>query len=193
MPSNLQEPSDPLDLNDNGDADENNCVASASLTIPPVSGPAKYAVTKTVQGDLDAAPRPFPGVGVVSEDGGTAEFGLGWKNTGGTTLKGAVLYDIFPRVGDFGVGADFAKKPRNSKFTPTYAGFDNPDPSHLTVAFTRSHQPVPCRGLRRQPGLRRRLDDHGAHAGGVRRDHRHAHRVGQGLHAGPGLPGQRST
>jgi uncharacterized repeat protein (TIGR01451 family) len=143
VPSNVQEPSDPLDLNDNGDVDENNCVASASLTIPPVSGPAKYAVTKTVQGDLDAAPRPFPGVGVVSEDGGTAEFGLGWKNTGGTTLKGAVLYDIFPRVGDFGVGADFAKKHRNSKFTPTYAGYDNPDPTHLTVEFTRSLNP--CR------------------------------------------------
>ena len=152
VPSNLQEPSDPLDLNDNGDADENNCVASASLTIPPASGPAKYAVTKTVQGDLDAAPRPFPGVGVVSEDGGTAEFGLGWKNTGGTTLKGAVLYDIFPRVGDFGVGADFAKKPRNSKFTPTYAGFDNPDPSHLTVAFTRSTNPCRAEVYADNPG-----------------------------------------
>ncbi len=152
VPSNLQEPSDPLDLNDNGDTDENNCVASASLTIPPVSGPAKYAVTKTVQGDLDAAPRPFPGVGVVSEDGGTAEFGLGWKNTGGTTLKGAVLYDIFPRVGDFGVGADFAKKPRNSKFTPTYSGFDNPDPGHLTIAFTRSDNPCRAEVYADNPG-----------------------------------------
>lgn len=152
VPSNLQEPNDPLDLNGNGDDQENNCVASASLTIPPVSGPAKYAVTKTVQGDLDAAPRPFPGVGVVSEDGGTAEFGLGWKNTGGTTLEGAVLYDIFPRVGDFGVGADFADKPRNSKFTPTYAGYDNPDPSHLTVEFTRSDNPCRAEVYADNPG-----------------------------------------
>jgi fimbrial isopeptide formation D2 family protein len=143
VPSNLQEPSDPLDLSGDGDTNDNNCTASASLTIPPVSGAAKYAVTKTVQGDRDAAPRPFPGVGVVSEDGGTAQFGLGWKNTGGTTLQDAVLYDILPRVGDTGVGADFATKPRNSAFTPVYAGYHNPDAGHLTVAFTRSDNP--CR------------------------------------------------
>lgn len=140
-PAYAQNGDDPQDLNGNELTTDASCFGRDSLTVPPPSGGANFKLTKTVQGDEDPAPKAYPGVGVVGTDGGTATFGITWKNTGASTLRDSVVYDIFPRVGDVGVGGSVANKPRQSEFDPLFVSVTNAD--GVTVEYTDAENP--CR------------------------------------------------
>ncbi len=135
------ESEDPLDLDGDGETHQSHCSWRASLTVPPPSGPA-FGLVKTVQGNLDAAPKYSPGIGEASENG-TGEYTLTWRNTGGRDLTDPVIYDILPYVGDTGIGVGQVGNPRQSAFQPEFEGLTAPLPSGVTVEYSLS--PNPCR------------------------------------------------
>ncbi|MFC4222820.1 DUF5979 domain-containing protein [Lysinibacter cavernae] len=141
-PAYLQSNTEAIDLNGNGSLSDATCYSTANLVVPPPTGGASFKTTKTVQGAEDAAPKAYPGVGIVGTKGGSVTFGLGWKNTGGVPLKGAVIYDVFPVPGDQGVGGTVAGKPRNSQFQATYVSLGEL-PENVTVEY--SEEANPCR------------------------------------------------
>jgi hypothetical protein len=135
----LFETDNPFDLAGDGELNENFCENSASLRISGTG--AAFALTKTVQGDLDTIPRGALGIGTASE-GGSGVYGLSWVNVGSDTLDNAVIYDILPFVGDKGVSQGQSGVSRGSAFAPI---FDHVDalPSGTTVQYSRSTNP--CR------------------------------------------------
>ena len=135
------ESSDPLDLDGDGASQQNYCQYAASLVVPPPTG-SSFRLVKTVQGDLDSAPKYSPGIGNASE-GGSAVYTLNWSNTGSTTLNSPVVYDIFPYIGDTGVSQGQAGTPRGSQFTTIFAGVSGTLPSGVSVAYSESTNP--CR------------------------------------------------
>lgn len=135
------ESEDPLDLDGDGEAAQNHCSWRASLTVPPPSGPA-FGLVKTVQGNLDSAPKYSPGIGEASENG-TGEYTLTWRNTGGRDLTDPVIYDILPYVGDTGIGVGQVGNPRLSAFQPEFEGLTAPLPAGVAVEYSLSANP--CR------------------------------------------------
>lgn len=135
------ESEDPLDLDGDGVTAQNHCSWRASLTVPPPSGPA-FGLVKTVQGNLDSAPKYSPGIGEASENG-TGEYTLTWRNTGGRDLTDPVIYDILPYVGDTGIGVGQVGNPRQSAFQPEFEGLTAPLPAGVTVEYSLSANP--CR------------------------------------------------
>lgn len=133
--------SDPLDLSGDGLTNENFCSYSASLTVAPSGGP-NFALLKTVQGDLDSTPKYPLGIGDASV-GGSGVYTLTWQNTGGTSLKNPVIYDILPYVGDTGVSTGQATKARDSAFQPIFTGVSGSLPAGVTVEYSTSKNP--CR------------------------------------------------
>jgi uncharacterized repeat protein (TIGR01451 family) len=135
------ESSDPMDLDGDGATNENYCQWAASLTVPPSGGPA-FGLVKSVEGNLDSAPRYSPGIGNASP-GGSGAYTLTWTNTGGKNLTSPVVYDILPYVGDTGVSQGQASVARGSQFAPIFAGISGSLPSGVTVAYSQSSNP--CR------------------------------------------------
>ena len=108
------ESSDPMDLDGDGATNENYCQWAASLTVPPGGGPA-FGLVKSVQGNLDSAPKYSPGIGYASP-GGSGTYALTWTNTGGKNLTNPVVYDVPPYVGDTGASLGQAGVARGSQF-----------------------------------------------------------------------------
>lgn len=135
------ESSDPMDLDGDGATNENYCQWAASLTVPPSGGPA-FGLVKSVQGNLDSAPKFSPGIGNASP-GGSGTYTLNWTNTGGKNLTSPVVYDVLPYVGDTGVSQGQAGVARGSQFAPIFAGISGSLPSGVTVAYSQSSNP--CR------------------------------------------------
>lgn len=142
VPQVVQIADDPLNL-DGNDATQRHCQGQDDVTINAPSGSADFAITKTVQGDTDDAPRVPPAVGLVTEEGGSAVFGLNWTNTGAATLDDVVMYDIFPRVGDTGVSGNQAGGPRGSEFDAVFQGIGAEVPEGVTISYTTAENP--CR------------------------------------------------
>ncbi len=140
-PQRVQISDDPMDLDGNPNT-QRHCENQDDVIIVPPSGSASFALTKTVQGDSDPAPRVPPAIGMVTEEGGTVTFGLGWRNTGAATLENVVLYDVFPHVGDTGVGGSQAGVSRGSQFDATFVTVGE-IPEGVTVAYSQSQNP--CR------------------------------------------------
>jgi len=129
-----------LDLAGDGEHSEQHCQNQAALQIFGTG--ASFALTKTVQGDLDALPLGGPsGIGTASE-GGTGSYVLTWTNTGSDTLAAPVVYDILPYVGDTGVSAGQASTGRGSEFSPDFTGV-GALPSGVSVEYSSSTNP--CR------------------------------------------------
>ncbi|TIC79474.1 DUF5979 domain-containing protein [Nocardioides sp. GY 10127] len=141
-PAYLQQNTEDADLNENGSLTDAYCYSQASITVPPPSGGASFRTAKTVQGDGDSAPKSYPAIGRVDEAGGTVTFGLSWRNTGGVNLHGAVIYDVFPAVGDTGVGGSVAGQARNSDFAATFVSLGTL-PSGVSVEYSQAANP--CR------------------------------------------------
>ena len=135
------ESSDPMDLDGDGATNENYCQWAASLTVPPTGGPA-FGLVKSVQGNLDSAPKYSPGIGDASP-GGSGKYTLTWTNTGGKNLASPVVYDILPYVGDTGVSPGQAGVARGSQFAPIFTGISAGLPAGVTVAYSQSSNP--CR------------------------------------------------
>jgi len=135
------ESSDPLDLAGDGATNENYCQWAASLTVPPIGGPA-FELVKTVQGNLDSAPKYSPGIGEASE-AGSGVYTLTWTNTGGKDLTDPVIYDILPYIGDTGVSQGEAGTVRDSQFATSFADVSGSLPSGVAVAYSESTNP--CR------------------------------------------------
>ncbi len=135
------ESSDPMDLDGDGATNENYCQWAASLTVPPSGGPA-FGLVKSVEGNLDSAPKYSPGIGDASP-GGSGTYTLTWTNTGGKNLTSPVVYDVLPYVGDTGVSQGQASVARGSQFAPIFTGISGSLPSGVTVAYSESSNP--CR------------------------------------------------
>ena len=113
-----------------------NCKASATFrTVTSASG--QFLLQKTVQGDYDTAPQAFPAVGHVKLTSGAADYAINWTNTGAPTLKGVVLYDVFPHVGDFGVSGAQSTDARGSQFRPVLATI-GAAPAGVTISYSAS-------------------------------------------------------
>ena len=111
------------------------------LLVPPSGGPA-FGLVKSVQGNLDSAPKYSPGIGTASP-GGSGTYTLTWTNTGGKNLTNPVIYDVLPYVGDTGVSQGQAGVARGSQFAPIFTGISAALPSGVTVAYSQSSNP--CR------------------------------------------------
>ena len=135
------ESSDPQDLDGDGATNENYCQWAASLTVPPSGGPA-FGLVKTVQGNLDSAPKYSPGIGNASP-GGSGTYTLTWTNTGGKNLTSPVIYDILPYVGDTGVSQGQVNVARGSQFATIFAGVSGSLPAGVSLAYSESTNP--CR------------------------------------------------
>jgi uncharacterized repeat protein (TIGR01451 family) len=129
------DPDDPESVRPSGAGPEN-CIATAQFrTVTSASG--QFRLVKTVQGDYDTSPQTFPAVGHVKLTSGLADWALTWTNTGAPTLRGVVLYDVFPHVGDTGVSGAQASAARGSEFQPLLAGVGALPPD-VTVAYSAS-------------------------------------------------------
>ena len=128
-----------MDLAGDSQLQEAYCENRASVTVRGTG--AAFALTKTVQGDLDAIARGALGVGNASP-GGTGTYRLNWNNVGSNTLGRPVIYDILSFVGDTGVSQGQSTVPRNSQFTTPFLGV-GPLPAGVTVAYSAVENP--CR------------------------------------------------
>lgn len=108
----------------------------------PVAGSAGFSLNKKVKGDQDQAFRVNPAVGTISAGDGTATYRLTWTNRGATSLKGSVLYDVFPYSGDTGLLSDNSATSRGSTF-PVALTSVGALPAGVTVAYSTSTNP--CR------------------------------------------------
>jgi hypothetical protein len=131
--------SNPQDLAGDGNLSEDYCQNAASLVVSGTG--AAFALTKTVQGNLDSVPRGALGIGNAS-NGGSGTYVLTWSNVGSDTLDDAVIYDILPFPGDTGVSLGQAATPRGSQFSPTLASVGTL-PGGVTVLYSQSTNP--CR------------------------------------------------
>jgi hypothetical protein len=130
----------PMNLAGDGNTQEDYCQNSATMVVSPTG--AAFSLTKTVQGNLDSAPKGGLGVGDASGGGaGTGTYGLTWTNVGTDTLDDPVVYDILPFVGDTGVSQGQAGVARDSAFAPTFTSVSVP--SGITVEYSQSTNP--CR------------------------------------------------
>ena len=128
-----------MDLAGDSQLQEAYCENRASVTVRGTG--AAFALTKTVQGDLDAVARGALGVGNASP-GGTGTYRLIWNNVGSNTLGRPVIYDILSFVGDTGVSKGQSTVPRNSQFATPFLGV-GPLPAGVTVAYSANENP--CR------------------------------------------------
>jgi hypothetical protein len=133
------ESDNPLDLAGDGNLSEDYCQNSASLRV--LGTGAAFSLTKTVQGNLDPAPKGALGIGNAS-DGGTGSYVLDWTNVGSDTLNDEVIYDILPYIGDTGVSGGQATTARGSQFAPIFTGIGTL-PAGVTVQYSQSENP--CR------------------------------------------------
>jgi uncharacterized repeat protein (TIGR01451 family) len=133
------ETDNPFDLAGDGQLNESHCENSASLQISGTG--AAFALTKSVQGNLDSIPRGALGIGSAS-DGGSGVYGLDWSNVGSDDLNNAVIYDILPHVGDTGVSEGQSGTMRGSAFTPVFTGVGTL-PTDVSVQYSTSTNP--CR------------------------------------------------
>ena len=153
----------PMDLAGDGNTQEDYCQNGANLVVQP-SG-AAFNLTKTVQGNLDPAPKGALGIGDASGGGvGTGTYVLDWTNVGDDTLGDPVIYDILPYVGDTGVSQGQAGVPRNSPIRPSLRQCRGPSLRGHGDVFGVD-QPVPQPGLsqQRQQRVRERLEQLGPH------------------------------
>jgi len=128
-----------MDLAGDSQLQEAYCENRASVSVRGTG--AAFALTKIVQGDLDAVARGALGVGNASP-GGTGTYRLNWNNVGSNTLGKPVIYDIISFVGDTGVSKGQSTVPRNSQFATPFLGVGSL-PSGVTVAYSASSNP--CR------------------------------------------------
>lgn len=128
-----------MDLAGDGITNEDYCQNAASLSITGTG--AAFALTKTVQGDLDTVARGALGIGTASE-GGSGTYVLKWTNVGSDNLNDAVVYDILPYVGDKGVSQGQAGVARDSAFAPVFTGI-GALPAGVSVQYSESSNP--CR------------------------------------------------
>ena len=133
------ESSDPENLDGDGNQNEDYCQARANLNV--LGTGAAFDLTKTVQGNLDPAPKGALGIGDASP-GGSGTYGLNWSNDGSDTLGQPVIYDILPFVGDTGVSQALSGDPRGSQFRPVFASVGSL-PSGVSVQYSQSTNP--CR------------------------------------------------
>jgi hypothetical protein len=127
-----------LDLAGDGNLIEPYCQNSASLVVQGTG--AAFALTKTVQGDLDNVARGPLGIGNASP-AGFGIYRLAWSNVGSDRLNNAVIYDVLPYVGDTGVSAGQSTVARGSQFAPVF------DATTVTPGVTvqYSESTNPCR------------------------------------------------
>lgn len=126
-----------LDLDGSGKLQAQHCEAVFPIRVISDAAPS-YAAVKTVQGDLDPAPRIFPNVGVTRLAGGSVEYGLTWTNTGGGKLSNVVVYDVLPFIGDLSV---IARGSRHSEFRPTLQSIESPSSTGVELSFSTSNNP----------------------------------------------------
>ena len=131
----------PLNLAGDGNTQEDYCQNGATLVVEPTG--AAFNLTKTVQGNLDSAPKGALGIGDASGDGtGTGTYTLTWTNVGSDVLDDPVVYDILPYIGDTGVSQGQANVDRGSQFEPLFAGVGTL-PTNVEVYYSESSNP--CR------------------------------------------------
>lgn len=100
---------------------DNFCSSTVNLTRP--SGGAAIQVTKEVRGNLDTTYASYPKVALSDPSlPGDAGYRVTIRNSGGSNLRDAVLYDVLPTVGDTGVSAGQVGRARGSSFTPLMEG-----------------------------------------------------------------------
>ncbi len=128
-----------MDLAGDSQLQEAYCENRASVTVRGTG--AAFALTKTVQGDLDTIARGALGVGNASP-GGTGTYRLNWNNVGSNTLGQPVIYDIISFVGDTGISRGQSGVARNSQFATPFLGV-GALPSGVTVSYSASNNP--CR------------------------------------------------
>lgn len=127
-----------LDLAGDGNLIEPYCQNSASLVVQGTG--AAFALTKTVQGDLDNVARGPLGIGNASP-AGFGLYKLTWSNVGSDRLNNTVIYDVLPYVGDTGVSAGQSAVARGSQFAPIFDA--TTVPPDVTVQYSESTNP--CR------------------------------------------------
>jgi uncharacterized repeat protein (TIGR01451 family) len=115
----------------------NFCGASAPLSVTATN--PGFTVDKLVQGNLDATQIGAGGTGHVSADGGAATYTISFTNTGLSTLRDPVMYDLLPRIGDTRASST---APRDSEFPVFLTGIGTL-PANLTVAYSQATNP--CR------------------------------------------------
>ena len=133
-------------LRANGVGSSNYCGYSAPLSL--AASNEGFTVTKTVQGNLDAAPVPDGVDGSVSPSGGLATYRIAFTNSGESVLTDPVLYDILPRVGDTPA---YSSDPRGSDFTVALAG-PVTVPAQVTVSYSTQANPCRAEVLPSNPG-----------------------------------------
>ena len=137
------ESKDERNLSGDGEEEENFCESTATLTVAATGGP-NFSLKKFVQGNLDAQRKGPLGIGKASRDG-TGVFTLEWANNGSAPLKGAVIYDILPYVGDTGVDQGQSGNQRGSEFATEFVEVLSATtlPAGVTVEYSTSSNP--CR------------------------------------------------
>ncbi|MGO3832549.1 MAG: SpaA isopeptide-forming pilin-related protein [Microbacteriaceae bacterium] len=109
-------------------------------TYSIVDGPG-MAANKQVKGTLDSDFVFSPHIG-STDRAGQAEYRIPLKNTGNVDMRGVVLYDLLPRVGDNGVKPGAGA--RDSAFDVFMTGPVTGLPADTVVQY--STQDEPCRG-----------------------------------------------
>jgi hypothetical protein len=130
-----------MDLAGDSNTQEDFCQGSATLVVEPTG--AAFSLTKTVQGNLDPAPKDALQIGDASGGGaGTGTYVLTWSNVGSDTLDDPVIYDILPYVGDTGVSQGQQDVMRDSQFAPVFSTLGTL-PTGVTAFYSQSTNP--CR------------------------------------------------
>ena len=127
------------DLAGDGRLFEGYCENRAQLLIQGTG--ATFALTKTVQGDLDPLAKGALGIGDASR-GGSGTYRLKWNNVGSNTLSSPVIYDLLPHPGDTGVSQGQSSVQRGSQFSPEFTGVGQL-PTGISVKYSTSENP--CR------------------------------------------------
>jgi uncharacterized repeat protein (TIGR01451 family) len=143
FPPTAANSNDPDDLDGDGvTTGDAFCQASATYVAPP--SVVDVTSRKWVRGDDDAEFRPFPAIGSIGTSGGTGDFRIDLTNTGSTSLRNLVVYDVLPHVGDTGTSQSQVASPRGSDWTAVFHGIDPATvPSGALIEYSASA--TPCR------------------------------------------------
>ncbi|MFK7936675.1 MAG: hypothetical protein AB8G22_24390, partial [Saprospiraceae bacterium] len=136
---------DPNDLDGDG-LTTGDGFCAATRTITPPNTIVDIQSYKAVKGDAITATEfePFPAIAGITDSGGSADFQINIKNTGGIGLENFVVYDILPHIGDVGLTETQVGTARGSQFDVVFDGIDMSTlPTGTVVEYSTST--TPCR------------------------------------------------
>lgn len=112
---------DTTDLDgDSETASDSGCLSTGTIDLITSNAAASH-LTKLARPAGTGDPWTAAGAVATSRTGGI-EYQIRWENAGRPALQDAVLYDVFPHVGDTGLLAGNSGDVRGSEFAPIFGG-----------------------------------------------------------------------